>query len=94
MGGIPEKIKTWQMIKPWTKEGDKMIPGVIEQRTIAMPSLKAGEVIVEIAGCGVCHTDLGYFYDGVPPFSNRHWPWGMKSAVKSLREKKHSSARR
>ena len=24
-----------------------------------------GEVTVEIAGCGVCHTDLGYFYDGV-----------------------------
>ncbi|NQV55718.1 MAG: 6-hydroxycyclohex-1-ene-1-carbonyl-CoA dehydrogenase [Rhodospirillales bacterium] len=23
------------------------------------------EVVVEIAGCGVCHTDLGYFYDGV-----------------------------
>ncbi len=24
-----------------------------------------GEVVVEIAGCGVCHTDLGFFYDGV-----------------------------
>jgi len=24
-----------------------------------------GEVTVEVAGCGVCHTDLGYFYDGV-----------------------------
>jgi 6-hydroxycyclohex-1-ene-1-carbonyl-CoA dehydrogenase len=24
------------------------------------------EVIVEVAGCGVCHTDLGYYYDGVP----------------------------
>jgi 6-hydroxycyclohex-1-ene-1-carbonyl-CoA dehydrogenase len=23
------------------------------------------EVVVEVAGCGVCHTDLGYFYDGV-----------------------------
>ena len=23
------------------------------------------EVAVEIAGCGVCHTDLGYYYDGV-----------------------------
>jgi 6-hydroxycyclohex-1-ene-1-carbonyl-CoA dehydrogenase len=27
--------------------------------------LAAGEVAVEIAGCGVCHTDLGYYYDGV-----------------------------
>jgi 6-hydroxycyclohex-1-ene-1-carbonyl-CoA dehydrogenase len=24
-----------------------------------------GEVVVAVAGCGVCHTDLGYFYDGV-----------------------------
>jgi len=24
------------------------------------------EVIVEVAGCGVCHTDLGFYYDGVP----------------------------
>ncbi|MBF8270117.1 MAG: 6-hydroxycyclohex-1-ene-1-carbonyl-CoA dehydrogenase [Gammaproteobacteria bacterium] len=24
-----------------------------------------GEVMVEIAGCGVCHTDLGYYYDGI-----------------------------
>jgi 6-hydroxycyclohex-1-ene-1-carbonyl-CoA dehydrogenase len=23
------------------------------------------EVVVAIAGCGVCHTDLGYYYDGV-----------------------------
>ena len=25
----------------------------------------AGEVVVAVAGCGVCHTDLGYYYDGV-----------------------------
>lgn len=23
------------------------------------------EVVVEVAGCGVCHTDLGFYYDGV-----------------------------
>jgi 6-hydroxycyclohex-1-ene-1-carbonyl-CoA dehydrogenase len=27
--------------------------------------LAPDEVLVEIAGCGVCHTDLGYYYDGV-----------------------------
>jgi 6-hydroxycyclohex-1-ene-1-carbonyl-CoA dehydrogenase len=27
--------------------------------------LAAAEVAVQVAGCGVCHTDLGYFYDGV-----------------------------
>jgi 6-hydroxycyclohex-1-ene-1-carbonyl-CoA dehydrogenase len=29
-------------------------------------TLAPGEVLVRVAGCGVCHTDLGYFYDGVP----------------------------
>jgi 6-hydroxycyclohex-1-ene-1-carbonyl-CoA dehydrogenase len=29
------------------------------------PEPKDGEVVVEVAGCGVCHTDLGYYYDGV-----------------------------
>ena len=36
-----------------------------------------GEVTVEVAGCGVCHTDLGYYYDGVrfnhaPPLTLGH----------------------
>jgi 6-hydroxycyclohex-1-ene-1-carbonyl-CoA dehydrogenase len=26
----------------------------------------AGEVLVAVAGCGVCHTDLGFYYDSVP----------------------------
>jgi 6-hydroxycyclohex-1-ene-1-carbonyl-CoA dehydrogenase len=39
--------------------------------------LAPGEVAVEIAGCGVCHTDLGYYYDGVrtnhaPPLALGH----------------------
>lgn len=25
-----------------------------------------GEVVVEVRGCGVCHTDLGFYYEGVP----------------------------
>jgi 6-hydroxycyclohex-1-ene-1-carbonyl-CoA dehydrogenase len=29
------------------------------------PAPGPDEVLVEIAGCGVCHTDLGYYYDGV-----------------------------
>ncbi|HEU4382744.1 MAG TPA: 6-hydroxycyclohex-1-ene-1-carbonyl-CoA dehydrogenase [Anaeromyxobacteraceae bacterium] len=32
---------------------------------MALEAPGAGEVVVEVAGCGVCHTDLGYFYDGV-----------------------------
>lgn len=29
------------------------------------PGPGPGEVVVEVAGCGVCHTDLGFLYDGV-----------------------------
>lgn len=27
---------------------------------------EGGEVVVQVAGCGVCHTDLGFYYEGVP----------------------------
>lgn len=33
--------------------------------------LEAGEVLVRVAGCGVCHTDIGFLYDGV---RTRHEP--------------------
>lgn len=66
MAAIPNTIETWQMTQPWAKEGEKVIPGKIERKTVDMPSIGSGEALVEIAGCGVCHTDLGYFYDGVP----------------------------
>ena len=39
-----------------------------------------GEVLVEVAGCGVCHTDLGFFYDGVP---TRHPLPARRSATRS-----------
>ncbi len=31
-------------------------------------TLEAGpsEALIQVAGCGVCHTDLGFLYDGVP----------------------------
>lgn len=30
-----------------------------------LPAPGPGQVVVEVAGCGVCHTDLGFYYDGV-----------------------------
>ncbi len=45
----------WQMTAP-------QAPMV---RTTFQAAPQAGEVTVGIAGCGVCHTDLGYYYDGV-----------------------------
>ncbi|QTA89726.1 6-hydroxycyclohex-1-ene-1-carbonyl-CoA dehydrogenase [Desulfonema magnum] len=69
--GVPDKIQTWQMVQPTSKnrETGEVTPGKLEKTEIPVPELKAGEVLVEVAGCGVCHTDLGYFYDGVPTVS-------------------------
>lgn len=46
----------WMM----TGKGEPLVPVAFE----AGPP-GPDEVVVEIAGCGVCHTDLGYYYDGV-----------------------------
>lgn len=68
MAGIPDKIFTWQMVQPTSRDREtkEVTPGKIEKTEIPVPELKQGEVLVEVAGCGVCHTDLGYFFDGVP----------------------------
>jgi 6-hydroxycyclohex-1-ene-1-carbonyl-CoA dehydrogenase len=71
MGGMPDKIMTWQMVQPtsFNKETKEATAGKLEKKEIPVPKLQPGEVLVEVAGCGVCHTDLGYFYDGVPTVS-------------------------
>lgn len=68
MTNVPDKIQTWQMVQPFSKdkESGEVTPGKLEKTEIDVPELKQGEVLVEVAGCGVCHTDLGYFYQGVP----------------------------
>lgn len=66
---IPEMIQTWQMVKgpTYDKEARKVTaPGELQKTEIPVPELGQGEALVKVAGCGVCHTDLGYFYDGVP----------------------------
>ncbi len=40
-------------------------PNAPLERAEFTPVAGAGEVVIAIAGCGVCHTDLGYYYDGV-----------------------------
>jgi 6-hydroxycyclohex-1-ene-1-carbonyl-CoA dehydrogenase len=56
------------MKRPWSKDPQTgaVIEGILEKSEIPVPPLQSNEALVEIAGCGVCHTDLGYFYDGVP----------------------------
>jgi len=37
----------------------------LERVETEIPSPGDGEVLLKVAGCGVCHTDLGFLYDGV-----------------------------
>ncbi|MBW1698796.1 MAG: 6-hydroxycyclohex-1-ene-1-carbonyl-CoA dehydrogenase [Deltaproteobacteria bacterium] len=47
---------SWQMVEP-----NKPLERV--ESPLAEP--ESGEVLLRVAGCGVCHTDLGFFYEGV-----------------------------
>lgn len=49
-------VKRWEM-----RSGDEPLV----ETEVEAASLGDGEVRVEVAGCGVCHTDLGFYYDGV-----------------------------
>jgi 6-hydroxycyclohex-1-ene-1-carbonyl-CoA dehydrogenase len=68
MTSVPDKIQTWQMVSPFKKDREtgETSPGQLKKTEIDVPELKPGEVLVQVAGCGICHTDLGYFYYGVP----------------------------
>jgi 6-hydroxycyclohex-1-ene-1-carbonyl-CoA dehydrogenase len=50
------KIFQWQM---------KELDAAFQLTESDFPELKAGEVLVKIAGCGVCHTDLSFWHYGV-----------------------------
>lgn len=55
-GKIPDSIKGWQMKAP---------EAPFELAEYPVPDLGPGDAFVEVAGCGVCHTDLGFLYGGV-----------------------------
>ena len=38
----------------------------LELAQLDLPQPSTDEVLVEVAGCGVCHTDIGFAVDGVP----------------------------
>ena len=41
-------------------------PGKLEMRTVADPIAGAGEIVIEVAACGVCRTDLQIFKGDIP----------------------------
>lgn len=52
-----KRILAWQMV-------EKNAP--FEQILLPEVNLKDGDALVEIAGCGVCHTDLGFWRFDIP----------------------------
>jgi 6-hydroxycyclohex-1-ene-1-carbonyl-CoA dehydrogenase len=57
-GPGPTAIACWELCSP----GEPLT-----RTERATPSLAAGEALIEVAGCGVCHTDLGFALEGVRP---------------------------
>jgi len=51
-------IHCWQMT-----EANRPMERAV--RAFDPDALTGDQTLVEVAGCGVCHTDLGFFYDGV-----------------------------
>ena len=53
---LPVQIDTWQMTEP----------GKLARTSLPVPQLNDDEALVEVRGCGVCHTDISFFYHGIP----------------------------
>ncbi len=61
-------------IESWKMTGTSQL---MQQEEIPAPALADDDVLVRVAGCGVCHTDLGFFYEGTktvksPPLTLGH----------------------
>lgn len=44
--------------------------GQLQMRDVPVPEPAVGEVLVRVAACGICHTDLHYLDHGVPTFKS------------------------
>jgi 6-hydroxycyclohex-1-ene-1-carbonyl-CoA dehydrogenase len=66
-------VTGWEM-----REGSKEL--VRARREVA--PLTASDALVRIAGCGVCHTDLGFYFDGVP--TRRPFPLTLGHEVSGI----------
>lgn len=55
---MPIRVDCWSMTEP-------KVPMTLGERTLDVDALKGDATVVEVVACGVCHTDLGFLYDGV-----------------------------
>lgn len=62
-------------------------PGIIEYETVKTPLLKANEVLVKLAGCGLCASNIPvwegreWFSYPMPPGVPGHEGWGIVTAM-------------
>ena len=52
----PTEIVAWQM---------ETAEAPLVKRRLPVPELKSDDLLIEVAGCGLCHTDLSFLYGGV-----------------------------
>lgn len=62
------QIQAWQM---------QQVAQPMQLKKLPLPPLSPNEVLLRVVGCGVCHTDLGFLYDGIrtvkpPPLTLGH----------------------
>lgn len=50
--------RAWKLVEP---------DAPLQEERTRLRTPGAGEVTVQVAGCGVCHTDLGFYHGHVPP---------------------------
>jgi len=79
---LPKEITAWQMDAP----GQPLV-----KRSLPVPTPGPGEALLEVAGCGLCHTDLSFLYGGVktkktPPLTLGHEIAGRVVAAGSGQE--------
>jgi 6-hydroxycyclohex-1-ene-1-carbonyl-CoA dehydrogenase len=80
---LPKEITAWQM---------DAAESPLVRRVRPAPEPLAGEVLIQVAGCGFCHTDLSFLYGGVktkkaPPLTLGHEFTGTVVAAGSGVEK-------
>jgi 6-hydroxycyclohex-1-ene-1-carbonyl-CoA dehydrogenase len=52
---------------PTTSKGLALVAnGQFDWAETTLGELSPDEVIIEVVGCGVCHTDIGFAYEGIP----------------------------
>ena len=55
-------LHTWRMVPDPTRHNGYRL----EDIALPMPVCGHGEALVRVMGCGICGTDLSYFFDGIP----------------------------